>query len=101
MLTDDNYQSNCSGEELGAVIKLFSENVAALMHLAEEFSVADMLSLVGQSSEETVCIKRQRSWVMILYALAITELRKAWTQVHGYQIARRRDNPACVQQGMT
>ena len=51
-LTDDNLLGQLFSEELGAVIQVLPENVAALMQLAEEFNVADMLSLVGQSSEE-------------------------------------------------
>ncbi|WP_435979749.1 phosphoribosylformylglycinamidine synthase [Psychrobacter sp. DM4] len=97
-LNDDNLLGQLFSEELGAVIQVLPENVAALMQLAEEFNVADMLSLVGQSSEEdSLLIQTPLHMGDDTLRFSRTELQQAWTQV-SYQIARRRDNPACVQQ---
>ncbi|MGP5435339.1 phosphoribosylformylglycinamidine synthase [Psychrobacter alimentarius] len=97
-LDDDNLLGQLFSEELGAVIQVLPENVAALMQLAEEFNVSDMLSLVGQSSEEdSLLIQTPLNMGDDTLRFSRTELQQAWTQV-SYQIARRRDNPACVQQ---
>ncbi|MBE0442747.1 phosphoribosylformylglycinamidine synthase [Psychrobacter sp. AOP7-D1-15] len=97
-LTDDNLLGQLFSEELGAVIQVLPENVAALMQLAEEFNVADMLSLVGQSSEEDSLLIQTPTLIgNETLRFSRTELQQAWTQV-SYQIASRRDNPACVQQ---
>ncbi len=97
-LTDDNLLGQLFSEELGAVIQVLPENVAALMQLAEEFNVSDMISLVGQSSEEdSLIIQTPLHQGDKTFSFSRTELQQAWTQV-SYQIARRRDNPACVQQ---
>ncbi|MCG3860389.1 phosphoribosylformylglycinamidine synthase [Psychrobacter sp. Ps5] len=97
-LTDDNLLGQLFSEELGAVIQVLPENVAALMQLAEEFNVSEMMSLVGQSSEEDSLII-QTPTLMGDNTLRFkrSELQQEWSQV-SYQIARRRDNPACVQQ---
>ena len=97
-LNDDNLLGQLFSEELGAVIQVLPENVAALMQLAEEFNVSDMLSLVGQSSEEdSLLIQTPTLMGDDTLRFSRAELQQAWTQV-SYQIARRRDNPACVQQ---
>lgn len=97
-LTDDNLLGQLFSEELGAVIQVLPENVAALMQLAEEFNVSDMLSLVGQSSEEdSLIIQTPTLMGDDTLRFSRSELQQEWSQV-SYQIARRRDNPACVQQ---
>ncbi len=97
-LTDDNLLGQLFSEELGAVIQVLPENVAALMQLAVEFNVDDMLSLVGQSSEDdSLIIQTPTLMGEDTLSFSRTELQQAWTQV-SYQIARRRDNPECVQQ---
>ncbi|MDN6275973.1 MAG: phosphoribosylformylglycinamidine synthase [Psychrobacter sp.] len=97
-LTDYNLLGQLFSEELGAVIQVLPENVAALVQLAEEFNVSDMLSLVGQSSEEdSLLIQTPTLMGDDTLQFSRSELQQAWTQV-SYQIARRRDNPACVQQ---
>jgi phosphoribosylformylglycinamidine synthase len=97
-LTDDNLLGQLFSEELGAVIQVLPENVAALMQLAEEFNVSDMLSLVGQSSEEdSLIIQTPLHMGNETLSFSRSELQQEWSQV-SYQIARRRDNPACVQQ---
>lgn len=97
-LTDDNLLGQLFSEELGAVIQVLPENVAALMQLAEEFNVSDMLSLVGQSSEEdSLIIQTPLHMGDKTLSFKRSELQQEWSQV-SYQIARRRDNPACVQQ---
>ena len=101
-LNDENLLGQLFSEELGAVIQVLPENVAALMQLAEEFNVSDMLSLVGQSTEEDSLIIQTPLHIGIdgindTLRFSRTELQQEWSQV-SYQIARRRDNPACVQQ---
>ena len=97
-LDDKNLLGQLFSEELGAVIQVLPENVAALMQLAEEFNISDMLSLVGQSSEEdSLLIQTPTLMGKDTLSFSRTELQQAWTQV-SYQITRRRDNPACVQQ---
>ncbi|MGP4712601.1 MULTISPECIES: phosphoribosylformylglycinamidine synthase [unclassified Psychrobacter] len=97
-LTDDNLLGQLFSEELGAVIQVMPENVAALMQLAEEFNVSDMLSLVGQSTEEdSLIIQTPLHQGDKTLSFSRSELQQEWSQV-SYQIARRRDNPDCVQQ---
>jgi phosphoribosylformylglycinamidine synthase len=97
-LTDDNLLGQLFSEELGAVIQVMPENVAALMQLAEEFNVSDMLSLVGQSTEEdSLIIQTPLHQGDKTLSFSRSELQQEWSQV-SYQIARRRDNPECVQQ---
>ncbi|MGP5502048.1 phosphoribosylformylglycinamidine synthase [Psychrobacter faecalis] len=97
-LDDKNLLGQLFSEELGAVIQVLPENVAALMQLAEEFNVSDMLSLVGQSCEEdSLIIQTPTLMGDDTLRFKRSELQQEWSQV-SYQIARRRDNPACVQQ---
>ncbi|MED6317524.1 MAG: phosphoribosylformylglycinamidine synthase [Pseudomonadota bacterium] len=97
-LDDDNLLGQLFSEELGAVIQVLPENVAALMQLAEEFNVSDMLSLVGQSTEEdSLIIQTPLHQGDKTLRFSRSELQQQWSQV-SYQIARRRDNPECVQQ---
>lgn len=97
-LDDKNLLGQLFSEELGAVIQVLPENVAALMQLAEEFNVSDMLSLVGQSTEEdSLIIQTPLHMGDDTLRFIRSELQQEWSQV-SYQIARRRDNPACVQQ---
>lgn len=97
-LDDKNLLGQLFSEELGAVIQVLPENVAALMQLAEEFNVSDMLSLVGQSTEEeSLIIQTPLHMGDDTLRFSRSELQQEWSQV-SYQIARRRDNPACVQQ---
>lgn len=97
-LDDKNLLGQLFSEELGAVIQVLPENVAALMQLAEEFNISDMLSLVGQSCEEdSLIIQTPLHMGDATLRFSRSELQQEWTQV-SYQIARRRDNPACVQQ---
>lgn len=97
-LDDKNLLGQLFSEELGAVIQVLPENVAALMQLAEEFNISDMLSLVGQSCEEdSLIIQTPLHMGDATLRFSRSELQQEWSQV-SYQIARRRDNPACVQQ---
>lgn len=97
-LDDKNLLGQLFSEELGAVIQVLPENVAALMQLAEEFNISDMLSLVGQSCEEdSLIIQTPLHMGDDTLRFSRSELQQEWSQV-SYQIARRRDNPACVQQ---
>ncbi len=97
-LTDDNLLGQLFSEELGAVIQVMPEDVPALMQLAEEFNVSDMLSLVGQSiEEESLIIQTPTLMGDKTLSFSRGKLQQEWSQV-SYQIARRRDNPACVQQ---
>ncbi|MGE6327586.1 phosphoribosylformylglycinamidine synthase [Psychrobacter pacificensis] len=97
-LDDDNLLGQLFSEELGAVIQVMPENVAALVALADEYNVSDMLSLVGQSTEEdSLIIQTPLHQGDKTLRFSRSELQQQWSQV-SYQIARRRDNPACVQQ---
>ncbi|WP_201587719.1 phosphoribosylformylglycinamidine synthase [Psychrobacter jeotgali] len=97
-LADDNLLGQLFSEELGAVIQVLPENVAKLIELADEYNVSDMLSLVGQSTEEdSLIIQTPLHQGEDTLRFSRSELQQEWSQV-SYQIARRRDNPACVQQ---
>ena len=104
-LTDDNLLGQLFAEELGAVIQVLPEHVDAVMALAEEHNVADMLSLVGQTIETPVGGANQDKLTIITpshqgenaVVFDRSDLQQTWTQV-SYQIAKRRDNPECVQQ---
>ena len=97
-LSDDNLLGQLFSEELGAVIQVLPENVADLITLAEEHNVSDMLSLVGQSTEEdSLIIQTPLHQGDKTLSFKRSELQQEWSQV-SYQIARRRDNPECVQQ---
>ncbi|WP_367106462.1 phosphoribosylformylglycinamidine synthase [uncultured Psychrobacter sp.] len=97
-LNDDNLLGQLFSEELGAVIQVLPENVTALLELAEEYNVSAMLSLVGQSfDEDSLIIQTPLHQGEDTLRFSRSELQQKWSQV-SYQIARRRDNPACVQQ---
>ncbi|WP_025643797.1 MULTISPECIES: phosphoribosylformylglycinamidine synthase [unclassified Psychrobacter] len=97
-LSDDNLLGQLFSEELGAVIQVMPEDVAALVALADEYNVSDMLSLVGQSTEEdSLIIQTPLHQGDKTLSFKRSELQQEWSQV-SYQIARRRDNPECVQQ---
>ncbi len=97
-LNDDNLLGQLFSEELGSVIQVLPENVTALLELAEEYNVSDMLSLVGQScDEDSLIIQTPLHQGEDTLRFSRSELQQEWSQV-SYQIARRRDNPACVQQ---
>ena len=97
-LTDENLLGQLFSEELGAVIQVLPEDVTALMELADEYNVSDMLSLVGQSTEEDSLIVQTPLHIGDkTLSFSRSELQQQWSQV-SYQIARRRDNPECVQQ---
>lgn len=97
-LNDENLLGQLFSEELGAVIQVLPENVTALMELAEEYNVSEMLSLVGQSTEEdSLIIQTPLHQGDKTLRFSRSELQQQWSQV-SYQIARRRDNPECVQQ---
>lgn len=97
-LSDDNLLGQLFSEELGAVIQVLPENVADLITLAEEHNVSDMLSLVGQSTEEdSLIIQTPLHQGDKTLRFSRSELQQQWSQV-SYQIAHRRDNPECVQQ---
>ena len=97
-LTDENLLGQLFSEELGAVIQVLPEDVTALMELADEYNVSDMLSLVGQSTEEdSLIIQTPLHIGDKTLSFSRSELQQQWSQV-SYQIARRRDNPECVQQ---
>ncbi len=97
-LTDENLLGQLFSEELGAVIQVLPEDVAALLELADEYNVSDMLSLVGQScDEDSLIIQTPLHMGDKTLRFERSELQQEWSQV-SYQIARRRDNPECVQQ---
>ncbi|MBP0644837.1 hypothetical protein J8J17_23880, partial [Mycobacterium tuberculosis] len=52
VLSDDNLLGQLFAEELGAVIQVKTHQVAQLLALAETTGVSELLSLVGQSTDE-------------------------------------------------
>lgn len=104
-LTDNALIGQLFAEELGAVIQVLPENVEQLMALADEHNVGELLSLIGQTIETpvggagqdklTIITPQHQGDDAIVFDRA--ELQQTWTQV-SYQIAKNRDNPACVQQ---
>lgn len=93
-LNEDNLLGQLFSEELGAVIQVLPEHVTDLMALATSEQVDDLLSLIGQSTEEdSLIIQTPSDTVRFERGL----LQQEWTKV-SHHIAKRRDNPACVQQ---
>ncbi|PIE47665.1 MAG: phosphoribosylformylglycinamidine synthase [Gammaproteobacteria bacterium] len=104
-LPNKNIVGQLFAEELGAVIQVLPENVEQLMALADEHHVNELLSLIGQTIETPAGSANQDKLTIITpshmgdNALVFdrADLQQTWTQV-SYQIAKNRDNPACVQQ---
>ncbi|PNK60220.1 phosphoribosylformylglycinamidine synthase [Psychrobacter sp. FDAARGOS_221] len=104
-LSNDNLLGQLFAEELGAVIQVLPEHLEAAMALAEEHQVSEMLTLIGQTIETPVGGANQDKLTIITpshqgdnaLVFSRSDLQQTWTQV-SYQIAKRRDNPACVQQ---
>lgn len=94
VLNDDNLIGQLFAEELGAVLQILPENVEQFITLAEELGVSEMLSLIGQSTDEDSLIIQTASDI---YRFDRAELQQEWTKV-SYHIAKNRDNPECVQQ---
>ncbi|MFW2176705.1 MULTISPECIES: phosphoribosylformylglycinamidine synthase [unclassified Moraxella] len=94
VLTDDNLLGQLFAEELGAVIQVKPENVSELLAVAEQTGVSDLLSLIGQSTDEdTLLIQTAKETL----AFNRAELQQEWSKV-SYYIAKGRDNPASVEQ---
>lgn len=94
VLTDDNLLGQLFAEELGAVIQVKSDKVAQLLELAETTGVSELLSLVGQSTDEDSLLIQTATQNL---RFERSELEQEWSKV-GYHIAKNRDNPECVQQ---
>ncbi|HCC65893.1 MAG TPA: phosphoribosylformylglycinamidine synthase [Moraxella sp.] len=94
VLTDDNLLGQLFAEELGAVIQVKSDKVAELLELAETTGVSELLSLVGQSTDEDSLLIQTATQNL---RFERSELEQEWSKV-GYHIAKNRDNPECVQQ---
>ncbi|ATR77938.1 phosphoribosylformylglycinamidine synthase [Moraxella osloensis] len=94
VLTDDNLLGQLFAEELGAVIQVKSDKVAELLELAEKTGVSELLSLIGQSTDEDSLLIQTATQNL---RFARSELEQEWSKV-GYHIAKNRDNPECVQQ---
>ena len=94
VLTDDNLLGQLFAEELGAVIQVKSDKVAQLLALAETTGVSELLSLVGQSTDEDSLLIQTATQNL---RFERSELEQEWSKV-GYHIAKNRDNPECVQQ---
>lgn len=94
VLTDDNLLGQLFAEELGAVIQVKTHQVAELLALAETTGVSELLSLVGQSTDEDSLIIQTATQNL---RFERSELEQEWSKV-GYHIAKNRDNPECVQQ---
>ena len=94
VLTDDNLLGQLFAEELGAVIQVKTHQVAQLLALAETTGVSELLSLVGQSTDEDSLLIQTATQNL---RFERSELEQEWSKV-GYHIAKNRDNPECVQQ---
>ena len=94
VLTDDNLLGQLFAEELGAVIQVKTHHVAQLLALAETTGVSELLSLVGQSTDEDSLLIQTATQNL---RFERSELEQEWSKV-GYHIAKNRDNPECVQQ---
>lgn len=94
VLNDDNLIGQLFAEELGAVVQVLPENVADFIALAEKSNVSDLLSLIGQSTEEDSLIIQTTQQTL---NFSRAELQQEWTKV-SYHITKNRDNPTCVQQ---
>ena len=94
VLTDDNLLGQLFAEELGAVIQVKTHQVAQLLALAETTGVSELLSLIGQSTDEDSLLIQTATQNL---RFERSELEQEWSKV-GYHIAKNRDNPECVQQ---
>lgn len=94
VLSDDNLLGQLFAEELGAVIQVKSDKVAQLLELAEKTDVNELLSLIGQSTDEDSLLIQTATQNL---RFERSELEQEWSKV-GYHIAKNRDNPECVQQ---
>ena len=94
VLTDDNLLGQLFAEELGAVIQIKTHQVAQLLALAETTGVSELLSLVGQSTDEDSLLIQTATQNL---RFERSELEQEWSKV-SYHIAKNRDNPECVQQ---
>ena len=94
VLSDDNLLGQLFAEELGAVIQVKTHQVAELLALAETTGVSELLSLVGQSTDEDSLLIQTATQNL---RFERSELEQEWSKV-GYHIAKNRDNPECVQQ---
>ena len=94
VLNDDNLIGQLFAEELGAVVQVLPENVADFIALAEKSNVSDLLSLIGQGTEEDSLIIQTNQQTL---NFSRAELQQEWTKV-SYHITKNRDNPTCVQQ---
>ncbi|WP_019671750.1 phosphoribosylformylglycinamidine synthase [Psychrobacter lutiphocae] len=104
-LNDDNFLGHLFAEELGAVIQVLPEHIEAVTALAEEYQVSAMLSLIGQTFATPIGGANQDQLTIITpqhqadnaLVFSRSDLQQTWSLV-SYHIAKRRDNPACVQQ---
>lgn len=94
VLSDDNLLGQLFAEELGAVIQVKTHQVAQLLALAETTGVSELLSLVGQSTDEDSLLIQTATQNL---RFERSELEQEWSKV-SYHIAKNRDNPDCVQQ---
>lgn len=94
VLSDDNLLGQLFAEELGAVIQVKTHQVAQLLALAETTGVSELLSLVGQSTDEDSLLIQTATQNL---RFERSELEQEWSKV-SYHIAKNRDNPECVQQ---
>lgn len=94
VLDDANLLGQLFAEELGAVIQVKPENVEALLALAEQTGASELLSLIGQSTDEDSLLIQTPSQTLTFDR---AELETEWSKV-SYHITKGRDNPECVEQ---
>ena len=94
VLDDANLLGQLFAEELGAVIQVKPENVEALLAVAEQTGASELLSLIGQSTDEDSLLIQTASQTLTFDR---AELETEWSKV-SYHITKGRDNPECVEQ---
>lgn len=101
-LTADNLIGQLFSEELGAVLQVAKGKQDALLTLAETHQVADMLTCLGnvtQNDSLAININGNADGNVDsnLFNFSRISLQQAWSQV-SYEIQKIRDNPTCAEQ---
>lgn len=82
-------------EELGAVIQVASENIAAVKARFEEAGLADCIHTLGRLNDsDSVRIHHQNAEI---FAAPRSELQAQWSET-SYRMQALRDNPECAKQ---
>ena len=94
-LPDSDRLSYLFNEELGAVVQVAEEKMAAVQAIFASHGLADAISILGKpTTEEQISITQNGEKI---YQISRGELQKHWSGV-SYQIQKLRDNPECANQ---